>query len=62
MHHPAAEVVLSIGLPRRVDSPRFKEIAHPARTTWMHHLEVHDSAALDDEVAGWIAAAYDAAS
>ncbi len=61
LHHPAAEVVLSIGLPRRVDSPRFKEIAHPARTTWMHHLEVHAVGDLDDEVAGWLREAADGA-
>ena len=33
---------------------------YPGR--WMHHLEVNDPAALDDEVAGWVAAAYEAAA
>ena len=54
LRHPGAEVVLSIGLPRRLGSSRFKQVAHPARTTWMHHLEVHDVGDVDDEVAGWL--------
>ena len=52
--NPAADVVLSIALRRRIDSPRWKEIAQPAPMTWMHHLEIHDLAELDDEVAGWL--------
>src|SRR5687768_328426 len=37
---PAAEVVLSIPLRRRIDSSRFKEVVQPAKGTWMHHLEI----------------------
>jgi hypothetical protein len=50
----AAEVVLSIALRRRIESPRWKEVVRPAPTTWMHHLEIRDVAELDDEVAGWL--------
>lgn len=50
--------VLSIALDRELDSPRFKEVAHPAPTTWMHHLEVRDPAEVDDEVAGWLREAW----
>ncbi len=56
-----APVVLSIGLRARLDSPRWKQVVEPYPGRWMHHLEVHDPAALDAEVAGWLAAAYDAA-
>lgn len=50
--------VLSIALDRELDSARFKEVAHPAPTTWMHHLEVRDPAEVDDEVAGWLREAW----
>jgi hypothetical protein len=59
--NPAAEVVLSVGLPRRLESARFKEVAHPAPRTWMHHLELHSEAEVDDEVVGWLRDAADAA-
>ena len=61
LNHPEAEVVLSLGLSHRLGSSRFKEVAHPARTTWMHHLEVHEVGDLDDEVAGWLREAADGA-
>lgn len=54
LSRPAADVVLTIALGRRDPSPRWKEVVHPARTQWMHHLEVHDPAEIDDEVAAWL--------
>ena len=54
-------VVLSIALGRRLDSDRFKEVVHPAATTWMHHLEVTDVGQVDDEVTRWLAEAYERA-
>lgn len=53
--------VLSIGLRREVVSPRFKEVAHPTRTVWMHHLELRDPGQVDAEVTAWLAEAYHAA-
>lgn len=58
---PQAEVVLSLALPERVDSPRWKEIAHPSPRTWMHHLEVQARTDLDGHVAGWLHRAWAAA-
>jgi hypothetical protein len=55
---PSAEVVLSIARRLRIDSPRFKQIAHPAPTVWMHHLELHSLDDLDQEVLGWLRDAY----
>ncbi len=55
----AVPAVLSIALPRRVDSARFKEVVHPSPGEWMHHLELHNVNELDDEIAGWIAEAFD---
>jgi hypothetical protein len=52
-------VVLSIALPREVTSARFKAVAHPSSTVWMHHLELSEAAQLDDGVRGWLTEAYD---
>jgi hypothetical protein len=51
---PGADVVLSIVLDRRDRSARWKEVAHPAPTHWMHHLEARDAAAIDEQVARWL--------
>jgi hypothetical protein len=29
-------------------------VAHPSPAHWMHHLEVHDPAELDDQVVAWL--------
>lgn len=52
----ASEVpaVLSIALPRRISSARFKEIVSPSPGVWMHHLELHNEDELDAEVVGWL--------
>lgn len=51
---PDAEVVLSIALGRHERSPRFKEDVHPATAHWMHHLEIHGTNDVDDEVCAWL--------
>ena len=56
------EIVLSIALGRHDASPRFKQVAHPAPRTWMHHMEIRDISQLDDEVAEWLREAYENAS
>lgn len=58
LRSPGAEVVLSISLARRDDSVRWKAVANPAPRRWMHHLEIHAAADLDDEVAAWLAEAW----
>ncbi len=56
------EIVLSIALDRAIESPRWKQIAHPAPNVWMHHLEVRSLDELDDEVALWLREAFEDAS
>jgi len=51
--------VLSIAMPHEVTSKRFKEIAHPTPTVWMHHLELRDVSEVDDQVCGWLANAHE---
>lgn len=46
--------VLSIALPRRVESARFKEVANPSPGVWMHHLELLTADDLDREVLDWL--------
>jgi hypothetical protein len=50
--------VLSIALPRRISSDRFKAVAHPTTGVWMHHMELSNSSQIDDEVRNWLAEAY----
>lgn len=61
LHNPSTDVVLSLALTRHDTSPRFKQVAHPARQIWMHHLEIHDPADIDQQVAAWLDEAADAA-
>lgn len=61
LRNPQADVVLTIALGRQDESPRFKQVAHPAPTQWIHHLEVRDVADLDDEVGAWLREAADRA-
>jgi hypothetical protein len=58
---PGAEIVLSVLLERRDPSPRWKEVVRTSPARWIHHLEVHDPAEVDDEVVGWLTEAADLA-
>lgn len=62
LRHPRTAIVLSIALPRRVHSSRFAEVAHPAPSTWMHHVDINGVEDIDDEVRAWLAEAALAAS
>lgn len=61
LRRPAAPLVLSLALPRRDGSPRWKEVVEPAPGRFMHHLELSDVAELDDEVRAWLRQAWEAA-
>ncbi|MCP6341538.1 DUF5655 domain-containing protein, partial [Klebsiella pneumoniae] len=54
-------LVLSLALPHRLRSERFKEVVHPSPRVWMHHLELRGPGEVDDEVRGWLAEAWAAA-
>jgi len=56
-----APLVLTVSLPRRDSSPRWKEIAEPAAGRFTHHLELRSSAETDDEVRSWLQEAWEAA-
>jgi hypothetical protein len=53
-----APLVLSIALPRRVRSRRWKEVVEPQPRRFMHHLELFDVGDVDDEVRAWLQEAW----
>lgn len=50
-------LVVSFGLPVRIDSPRIRQAVEPYPGRWTHHVLLEDPAQLDDELLGWIAQA-----
>ncbi len=59
--HRVAPLVLSLSLPARDPSPRWKQIVEPAPGRFMHHLELHAVADVDGQVRDWLQQAYDRA-
>jgi hypothetical protein len=57
-----ADVVLSVALGREDPSPRWKQVAHPSRLHWVHHLEPAGAEEVDAQVAAWLREAYERAS
>jgi hypothetical protein len=55
-----APLVLSLSLPRRDPSPRWKEIVEPYPGRFMHHLELYDITEVDEQVRGWLREAWEA--
>lgn len=53
-----APLVLSLSLPARDPSPRWKEIIEPYPGRFMHHLELYTPDEIDGEVREWLRAAY----
>lgn len=47
-------VVASFVLDRELHAPRIKEVAHPLKNRWMHHVELRAVTDVDDELTGWI--------
>lgn len=56
-----APLVLSLSLPRRDGSPRWKEIVEPAPGRFMHHLELYAAPEIDEQVWEWLREAWEAA-
>jgi len=54
----AAPLVLSVDLPDRDPSERWKQAVEVRRDHWMHHLEIRSAADVDDEARGWVSRAY----
>ncbi len=54
-------VVVSLAFREELRSSRFKEVAHPSPSTWMHHLELRRVKDVDQELIAWIKRAYEEA-
>lgn len=54
----AGAVMLSIGMPGPMNSPRFLHVAQVAPNRWMHHMLLRTEADLDAEVLAWLEAAW----
>lgn len=50
LHGRHAPLVLSIALPYRDDSPRWKQIVEPSPGRFMHHLELHAETDIDQQI------------
>lgn len=57
-----APLVLTLSFPQRSESPRWKQIVEPAPGRFTHHLELHSESETDEEVRGWLQAAWEAAA
>lgn len=53
-----APLVLTVSLPRRSRSRRWKEIVEPVRGRFTHHMELRSRADVDDEVRGFLRKAW----
>lgn len=54
----AAPLVLTIGLRRRDESPRWKQIVEPYQGRFTHHLELFTTGDVDAEVSAWLREAW----
>lgn len=57
----AAPVVLTVYLPERLQSQRFKEVVQVRPGLWAHHLEIQAATDIDAEVGSWVTKARQAA-
>ncbi|RJP52923.1 MAG: hypothetical protein C4583_05865 [Anaerolineaceae bacterium] len=55
-------LVLTVGLRRRDDSPRWKEIVEPAPGSFTHHLELRSESDIDGKVCRWLQEAWEQAA
>ncbi|MBN1661408.1 MAG: hypothetical protein JXA93_23655 [Anaerolineae bacterium] len=57
-----APLVLTLSLPQRDASPRWKEVVEPAPGKFTHHLELYDVVDVDDQVRRWLRYAWEGAA
>ena len=52
-------LIVTFGLPRRVDSPRIWQAVEPYPGRWTHHVLASEEAQIDDELLGWLREAWE---
>jgi hypothetical protein len=53
-----APLVLSLSFRHRDPSPRWKQVVEPYPGRFIHHLELYAAEEIDEEVEGWVMAAW----
>ena len=56
---PEVYLIITFGLPCRLDSPRIAEAVEPYPSRWTHHVIVEKPADIDRQLLGWIDMAYE---
>lgn len=56
---PKQGILLTFGLPCRLNSPRIAAAVEPCPNRWTHHMAVETPAEIDDELLSWLQWAYD---
>lgn len=56
---PEVFLILSLGLGRRLDSPRVAVAVEPYPGRWTHHFIISEREQLDDELWGWVREAWE---
>lgn len=51
-------LIVTFGLPERVDSPRIWQAVEPYPGRWTHHVRVNGPEEIDEELIGWIEEAW----
>ena len=59
---PDPYLTITLGLGRRLDSPRVDQVSEPYPGRWTHHLVIGSPEELDGELMGWVREAYDFAA
>ena len=52
-------IVVTVGLPYRLESPRAAVAVEPYPGRWTHHVLVSEEGQIDDELLGWLREAYE---
>jgi hypothetical protein len=58
-NRPDVYIVVSFGLPYRVDSSRIVQSTEPYPNRWTHHVIIQDTNEIDSELMNWIKEAYE---
>ena len=56
---PRECILVTFGLPIRLDSPRIAVAVEPYPNRWTHHVLISDEGQLDGELMGWIQSSWD---
>jgi len=59
---PDNYMVVTVGLRRRLDSPRVDAATEPYPNRWTHHILISSPEEIDDELMGWVREASDFAA